>query len=111
MTKQTIGPGEALNLSDLQEDMPEDASLALVKTSDMEVIRMVLPKGKEVTEHSVDGQVTVQCVKGKVTFVADNQVNELTKDDWLYLNRNQPHSMQALADSVLLVTILFTHDE
>lgn len=111
MTKKTIGPGEALNLFDLQDDMPDDSSLALVKSADMEVIRMVLPKGKEVNEHSVDGQVTVQCLKGKVTFVAGNQVNELTKDDWLYLNRNQPHSMQALADTVLLVTILFTHEE
>jgi len=111
MAQEKINPGEVLNLYELREEMPNDASLALVKTSDMEVIRMVLPKGKEITEHSVNGQISVQCLKGKITFSTGKKATDLTKGDWLYLQRNQSHSLQALADSVLLVTILFTHDE
>ncbi|MGD8747161.1 MAG: cupin domain-containing protein [Balneolaceae bacterium] len=110
MAQQKINAGEVLNLNNLRDDMPTDATLALMKTDDMEVIRMVIPRGKEITEHSVNGQLSVQCLEGKVTFAVDDHVNELTRGDWLYLNRNQPHSLQALADSVLLVTILFTHD-
>jgi len=110
MAQEKINPGEVLNLNDLRDEMPKDSTLALVKTPDMEVIRMVLPKGKEITEHSVDGQISVQCLKGKITFATGKKASELSKGDWLYLQRNQTHSLQALADSVLLVTILFTHD-
>ncbi|HKK47242.1 MAG TPA: cupin domain-containing protein [Balneolaceae bacterium] len=111
MAQEKINSGEVLNLYDLRDEMPKDATLALMKTDDMEVIRMVLPKGKEVTEHSVNGQISVQCLKGKVTFAVDNQASELSQGDWLYLKRNQPHSLQALTNSVLLVTILFTHNK
>lgn len=110
MAQEKIAPGEVINLYDLHDEMPADATLALMKTSDMEVIRMVLPKGKEVTEHSVDGQISVQCLEGKVTFATGNRAHELTKGDWLYLERHQPHSLQAQQQSVLLVTILFTNE-
>ncbi|WP_138429908.1 cupin domain-containing protein [Fodinibius saliphilus] len=107
MSQRRIKPGEVINLYDLNDEFPEGATLALMKTSDMEAIRMVLPKGKEVTEHSVDGEVSVQCLEGKTEFIVDGETKVLSKGDWLYLSRHQPHSLNIIEDTVLLVTILF----
>lgn len=107
MAQPKLTPGEVVNLYTLKEDMPKDSTLALMKTSDMEAIRMVLPKGKKITEHSVDGEVSVQCLKGKTDFKVEDQNHRLTEGDWLYLSRNQVHSLNVLEDTVLLVTILF----
>ncbi len=111
MAQRKIEPGEVINLYSLTDDMPGDATLALMKTSDMEAIRMVLPKGKEVNEHSVDGEVSVQCLEGKTEFIVDGKSHVLTSGDWLYLSRNQPHSLRVIRDTILLVTILFVGDK
>lgn len=108
MNQGHIKPAEVVNLNTLKGDMDQDASYALVKSSDMEVIRMVMPEGKEIAEHSVKGEMSVQCLKGHVLFSVDGKSEELNKGDWLYLNRDQPHSLSALRNSILLVTILFT---
>lgn len=111
MAQRKIEPGEVINLYSLTNDMPDDATLALMKTSDMEVIRMVLPKGKEITEHSVDGQMSVQCLEGRTEFDVDGDTHLLSSGDWLYLSRNQPHSLRVVRDTILLVTILFVGPE
>lgn len=107
MAQPKIGPGEVVNLYSLKEGMPEDATLALMKTSDMEAIRMVLPKDKEIKEHNVDGQISVQCLEGKTEFIVDGKTHVLSSGDWLYLSRNQSHSLRVIRDTILLVTILF----
>lgn len=108
MNQGHISPGDVINLWTLNDEMPPESTFALVKTGDMEVIRMVLPEGKKVDEHSVKGEVSVQCLDGKTLFTVKDKELELKKGDWLYLKRNEPHSLKALTDSVLLVTILFT---
>lgn len=107
MAQRKIKPGEVVNLYSPPTDLPEDATLALMKTRDMEVIRMVLPKEKDITEHSVDGQISVQCLEGKTEFYVDGEKHLLTSGDWLYLSRSQSHSLKAIRDSILLITILF----
>lgn len=110
MNKGHVKAGEVINLQTLNDEMPPESTFALIKTSDMEVIRMVLPKGKKVDEHSVKGEISVQCLKGKTAFAVEGRELELNEGDWLYLNGDQPYSINALHDSVLLITILFTPD-
>jgi quercetin dioxygenase-like cupin family protein len=109
MSAGHVGAGEVINLEKL-DGRPEDATLALVKTEHMEVIRMVLPRGKDIMEHSVDGEISVQCIKGTVLFQMENNASELTEGDWLYLEGKQKHALYAKSDAVLLITILFTKD-
>ncbi len=108
MNQGHIEAGEVVSLETLKEDMSPDASYALIKTPDMEVIRMVVPKGREIDEHSVKGEMSIQCLEGRVQVNLEDGSKELTKGAWLYLNRKQPHSISAVTDAVLLVTILFT---
>jgi len=103
-----VGSGEVINLETLKGNMEVDSSYALVKTDDMEVIRMALHKGKTISEHSVDGEISVQCLKGDILFTIDDKAVELTKDDWLYLEKKQSFFYSVKEDTILLVTILFT---
>ncbi len=101
-----IGSGEAVNLRTLKSQLPADTTVALVKTPHMEVIRMVLPAGKKIPPHHVPGEISVQSLSGKTVFFVGEQRNELTEGDWLYLRGGEAHALEAVTDSVLLVTIL-----
>lgn len=105
-----VQSGEVINLETLKEDMQVDASYALVKTADMEVIRMSLHKGKEVEEKSLSGEISVQCLAGSIQFKVGSQTRNLTQGDWLYLEKQQVYSYLVNEDTILLVTILFTDD-
>lgn len=107
MNQGHVEAGEVINLDKLKDGMPAESTFALIKTDDMEVIRMVLPRGKDIMEHSVEGEISVQCLKGHVIFQVGNEAKELTGGDWLYLTHNQPHAIHAKENSILLVTILF----
>jgi len=109
MNKGHISSGEVINLKTLKKGKSADTSLALVKTKDMEVIRMVVKRGKAIPEHSVEGEVSVQCLKGEVLFRIGEQARTLSKDDWLFLDGGTPHSLHAKEDCILLLTILFKH--
>lgn len=109
MNQGHVQSGEVINLGTLKGNMEVDSSYALVKTDDMEVIRMALPKGKTIDEHSVDGEISVQCLKGDILFTVDGQAVELQKDDWLYLKKKQSFSYNVKKNTILLVTILFTN--
>src|SRR5699024_11380891 len=77
MNKGHISSGEVINLKTLKKGKSADTSLALVKTKDMEVIRMVVKRGKAIPEHSVEGEVSVQCLKGEVLFRIDRKSTRL----------------------------------
>lgn len=105
-----VKPGDPINLQTLREELDMNASYALVKTEHMEVIRMALPKGKTIEEHSVDSEMSVLCLKGKIYFNIDHHVQTLMADDWLYLNAGQPFSYSVKQETILLITIIFnTH--
>jgi quercetin dioxygenase-like cupin family protein len=107
MNKGQINEGEVVNLDELREDLDGSTTHALARTDAMEVIRIVIPKGKAINEHLVDGEIQVQCLKGRVQFIYENNTRTLKKDDWLFLGEGVSHSLQAEEDTVILLTILF----
>ena len=108
MNQGHIKSGEVVNLETLRDEMDVDASYALVKTEDMEVIRMSVHKGKTTDEHSIEGEMSVQCLKGDILFMVDGKACELKAGDWLYLQKRQNFSYSVKEDTILLVTILFS---
>ncbi len=78
----------------------------LVKTAELELIRLVLPAGKEIPSHRVPGEITVQCLEGRVAFTAEGKTQELTSGQLIYLAAGEPHALNALEDASVLVTLL-----
>jgi quercetin dioxygenase-like cupin family protein len=78
----------------------------LVKTETLEIIRLVIPAGKEISRHQAPGEITVQCLEGRVTFTAGSERKELEAGQLLYLAGEVPHSLHGIEDASLLLTII-----
>ncbi len=100
-------PGEIIDISPLGTSLAASKTHTLAKTDDAELIRLVLPKGKELATHKAPGQIIVQCLEGRVTFTAMGSDRELAPGQLLYLLPGEPHSLRAVEDASVLLTILF----
>lgn len=54
-------PGDVVDITPLGERLLETQTNTLVKTDSLEVLRRVLPAGKQIAPHAVPGEITVQC--------------------------------------------------
>ena len=99
-------PGEVIDVRPYGSVLAEAMTSALFKTESLEVIRMVIPRGKEIPTHATRGEVTIQCLEGRVSFMTGGITNELTAGQMLYLRSEQSHSVLGIEDSSLLVTII-----
>jgi quercetin dioxygenase-like cupin family protein len=83
-------------------------TVTLIKTASLEVIRLVLPAGKELAPHHVPGEITLQCLSGRVTVGTANGPCELSSGMLVFLSGGEEHSVLAHEPSTLLVTILLS---
>lgn len=99
-------PGEPVDVSPYGEKLASAQTTTLIKTDSLEVLRLVLPGGKEIGNHQVEREVTIQCVEGRVTLSALGAQRELTPGVLVYLPGSTQHALNAAENSSLLVTIL-----
>ena len=99
-------PGQMFDVRPLEQALSSSKTHTLLKTSNLEVLRLVLPSGKTIAEHSAPGEITVQCIEGEVHFTANGKTETLRAGQMLYLTAAEPHALEATKDSSLLVTIL-----
>jgi len=104
-------PAEVIDVRPLGARLRDTQTTTLVKTDALEVIRLVLPAGKEIQRHKVAGEITVQCLEGDVVFTTEQSKCELTAGNLLYLSGSDDHALRAVEDSALLVTILLEHKQ
>jgi quercetin dioxygenase-like cupin family protein len=109
MALEHAKPGQVIALTRSGEDTSTFSSIALTKTEHIELIRMVLPAGKEMPEHHVDGEITFQCLSGEISLILRGNPTTLRAGDMLYLEGGARHAVRALADSVALLTIVLRH--
>ena len=102
-------PGTTIDIRPLGEKIPSYKTHTLFKTELMEAIRLVLPAGKRIPEHKAPGEITVQCLEGRVKFEIGEVSHEMSAGDLLYLEAAKPHAVEAIEDSSVLVTIVFNH--
>ena len=99
-------PGEVMHLQPLGASLPMSKTSALMKSDRFEAVRLVVPAGTTIPSHQVEGFITLFCLEGYVLLGVDREI-ELRPGDWVYLERGSPHSVRAVEDSALLLTILF----
>jgi len=81
-------------------------AVALVRDDRLEVMRWVLPAGRSVPEHLAYGPATIQCVAGDTLVRLAAGERRLRPGRLVYLAAGERHTLEALADSVLLVTMV-----
>ncbi|HEX7448155.1 MAG TPA: cupin domain-containing protein [Pirellulales bacterium] len=97
---------EVIDVRPLADRLKETRTHTLIKTDTLEVIRVVLPGGKLLPPHRVDGEITVQCLEGCVMFDADGTEHRLSQGQMLYLAGGATHALRGVEDASVLVTIL-----
>lgn len=105
MAQPHLAPGEVGSVRPLGGELPHTQSHALLKSPQLEVMRLVLLAGKTMPGHRVPGEITVQCLEGVVDFHFDGQARRLHAGDFVHLAGSVPHQLTALEDASLLVTI------
>jgi len=78
----------------------------LIRAEQVEIIRLVVPAGKEIDEHKAKGELVVQCLEGQVAFTAFGKTQTLEARKLLYLPTGEPHSVKGIENASLLLTIL-----
>lgn len=79
--------------------------LALVKVAEQRVVLEALRHGTHLSTHQVSGPVTVQVLLGEVRLEAEGEILYLRTGQVLYLPSSIAHSVEAMKDSALLITI------
>jgi quercetin dioxygenase-like cupin family protein len=98
--------GELIDLRMTSASGPESDSRTLVRTDHVEVFRLTMPAGKELPEHEVGSVITLQCLEGKLEVTAHGRSQAMRAGTMMYLAGGVAHSVRALDDSSLLVTML-----
>ena len=98
--------GEAIDIKPLGPRLQTSVTSTLVKSDVLEVLRLVIPAGEAIDSHQVPGEITVQCLEGRVTFDAGGVDRDLSAGQMLFLEGGVPHGLRAVEDSSVLVSIL-----
>jgi len=98
-------PGQIVSVRPLGDALSQSVTTTVIKTEHLEVIRLVVPAGKEIPPHQVAGEITVQCLEGEVEFRSGGQSQALAAGHLLYLRGNETHALRGIQDSSVLVTI------
>lgn len=99
-------PGEVIDIRPLGSALATARTAALIKTRKLEVIRLIVPAGKEIPTHQVKGEITFQCLEGRIALTSGGNSLELEAGQLTYLSGNEPHSVRGLSNASALVTIL-----
>jgi quercetin dioxygenase-like cupin family protein len=98
--------GEVVDVRPLGSALTSTTTKTLVRAEQVEVIRLIVPAGKEIEEHKAKGELVVQCLEGRVAFTAFGKTQNLEAGKLLYLPTGEPHSVKGIENASLLLTIL-----
>lgn len=80
-------------------------AITVFKTNGMSIVLIALHKGAEMIKHTAEGVISVQVLKGEMTFNTDNESIELTKGQILVLHKGISHSVLAKKKTFFLLTV------
>lgn len=131
MALEHAHPGQAVSVKPYGAALASATTQALFKSTQLEVVRIVLRKGQHMPSHKVPGEITIQCIEGMVDIQsviasasdqfsschggcnaviwprpAPETITRLQAGELLYLPGDVPHALTALEDCSVLVTIV-----
>lgn len=97
--------GQVVHLSPLAGELPNALTTAIIKAEQLELVRIVLPKGKSMPEHRVQGEITVLCLEGRIALGTSAGTRMLGPSELIHLSGGEPHTLTAEQDATALLTI------
>lgn len=103
-------PAQPIDVAPLGATLSGTPSSALFKSEGLEVMRVVLPRGKSLPPHKVDGEITLHCLEGELelSVLRDGaeQRQRLRAGQLCYLEGGVVHGVTGVVDASALVTIV-----
>jgi quercetin dioxygenase-like cupin family protein len=99
--------GAQLESARLQDpaETGKDRTVTLLKTDSLRVIFRSFSEGASLPTHKASGPITVQVLDGHIEFTAGVQTTPVRKGEVLALESGVPHSVKAVNDSAILITV------
>lgn len=105
-------PAQPIDVGPLGSALASTPSSALFKAAGLEVLRLVLPAGKTMPPHKVDGEITIHCLEGELDIsvqrASGDQSQRLKAGQLCYLEGGVVHAVTGVVDASALVTIVLT---
>ena len=98
--------GQPVPVAAFGPSLAEQRTVALFKSEQLEVIRLVLPTGKSMPMHKVSGEITIQCIEGTLEVGVNGDSKVLQAGQLMFLLGEVPHSVTAREHASALVTIV-----
>lgn len=105
MATSHLMPGIPAAVTAFGDQIADHKTTALLKSNQLEVIRLVLQAGRSLPAHAVDGDITIQCIEGQLEISLANHAVVLEAGQLIFLPGKQRHGVFALKASSALVTI------
>ena len=83
----------------------------LFKKSDFRVVLISMEADAKLKEHHADGAISVQVLKGSIRFTTQGEPRDLWPGNLLMLGASIKHEVEALEESVFLLTIAWPDAE
>ena len=101
--------GQLIDLKPLADERTDSPSTSLIKTEQLQLMHVVLHAGQQLPEHKVAGEISIQCLAGRVQLRTPGITTPLTAGQLIVLSAGEPHALVAEQDCCLLVTLVLKH--
>lgn len=99
-------PLDIIDVRPLKTGLHDAVTTSLLKTPDLQLMRLVMRAGNALPQHSVSGAITLQCLEGEATVTTPTRRCNLRAGHLLMLSGGEPHAVTAITDASLLLTVL-----
>ncbi len=86
-------------------------AITIYKTNGLRIVLLALHEGAELKKHKAEGNISVQVLEGEIKFNTDDESVQLIKGNMIALHKGLPHSVQAIKESVFLLTLTTSLDK
>lgn len=93
-------------LNDTKPSTKGFVSKVLLKTLDLRLVLFAMQAGSQIAKHRSEGRIAVHCLRGSIRLQLPSQARELREDKVLVLDPEIQHDVQAIEDSVFLLTMV-----
>ena len=97
--------GEVIAAGPLGDQWSAAKSQTLVRESDVQISRLVLPRGHILKPHCVNQHLVFQCLEGSIVFETMERKLTLNPGDLCHIRPGEEHAVSALKDSSALLTL------
>ena len=77
----------------------------LLREADLRIVLVILDRGAKLPDHHADGSLTIQTLDGRVVVALLDASFDLAPGQMLAVERGVSHSLVAIEDSAILLTI------